>query len=84
MKSENIEAHDRKILSNSTWIFYSSALFAIIIVPLFTGAFYMLRVSQILFNSKLEYSVVAGMILGIIVSIAAGVFYSNMARKHVE
>jgi uncharacterized membrane protein len=84
MKTENKDAVERKILSPSTWLFYSSALFAIILVPVFTGAFYMLRVSQRLFEQKLEYSVIAGIILGIIVSLAAGYFYSNMARKHAE
>jgi hypothetical protein len=84
MKSETKETGERKILSPSTWLFYSSVLFAIILVPVFTGAFYMLRISQRLFDSKLEYSVIAGILLGIIVSVAAGAFYSNMARKHVE
>lgn len=84
MKTENKDAPERKILSPSTWLFYSSALFAIILVPVVTGAFYMLRISQRLFDQKLEYSVLAGILVGIIISLAAGYFYSNMARKHAE
>ncbi len=84
MASEDSTNGERKILSPATWLFYSTALFAIVIVPLFTGAFYMLRLSTLLFDAKLEYSVVAGIFVGILVSLAAGWFYSNMARKHVE
>ena len=84
MALEKTESEERKILSPTTWLLYSTALFAIVLVPLATGAFYMVRFSSRFFDEKVEYSVIAGMVLGLLLSFAAGLFYSNMARKHVE
>ena len=84
MESGSGDTMGRKILNPYTWLFYSTALFAVWLVPLTTGAFYMVRVSALLFNAKVEYSVVAGIIFGLLLSLAAGVFYSRMASKHME
>ena len=84
MTTQNLDAGERKILNPATWLLYSTALFAIILVPLTTGFLYMIRISALLFNEKNEYSVIAGIILGVILSLIAGYIYSNMARKHVE
>jgi hypothetical protein len=84
MASETDGSTERKIMAPSKWLLYSTALFAIILVPLFTGAFYIIKVSWVLFQERVEYSVVAGMIVGLLASLAAGWFYSNVAKKHVE
>jgi xanthine/uracil permease len=84
MESDSEKKGERKILSQTTWLLYSAALFAIVLVPAFTGLFYMIRFTESLFQEKVEYSVLIGMAVGIILSLVAGYFYSNMARKHVE
>lgn len=84
MASNDEGPSERMIMAPYKWLLYSTALFAIILVPIFTGAFYILRVSQLLFQEKLEYSVIAGMTVGLLVSLAAGWFFSNKARERAE
>ena len=84
METETKKEGGRKILSPATWILYSAAIFGIILVPATTGFFYMIRFTETLFHVKVEYSVLIGMAVGVILSFIAGYFYSNMARKHVE
>lgn len=84
MASDEKNEGKRKILDPATWLLYSTALFAIVLVPLSTGFFYIIRFTETLFQQKVEYSVLIGIFVGIMLSFAAGYFYSNLARKHAE
>ena len=84
MESNAGKDSERKILAPRTWLLYSTALFSLILVPIVTGAFYMLKISVRLFSAKPEYSVIAGILIGILLSFVAGFFYSNNARKHAD
>lgn len=84
MPVETLEKDRRKMLKPGVWLLYSTALFGMILVPVSTAALYILKLFPKLFQLKNEYSVVAGIGLGLVLSLIAGYLYSNMARKHVE
>jgi hypothetical protein len=78
------ENTDKKILSPFQWMLSASALFALVIVPLTVGLFYMTNLTNLVAGLPLQYNVVVGLFVGILLSVALGVFYAGIARKHAE
>jgi amino acid transporter len=74
----------KKILSPLQWWLSASAMFALAIVPITVGLFYMLNLTKRLFDQPLQYNPLLGLIIGLLLSLLAGYFYSGIARKHAE
>ena len=87
MAAEEKRAQDnekRKILSPGTWFMLSFILWSVIIVPLSIGVFYILKISKNVFDLEIQYSVVFGLIFGLIASAIVGYIYAGKARKQAE
>jgi hypothetical protein len=75
---------ERKILSPATWFAFSFIFWSIILTPLSIGLFYILKVSHRLFELDNNYSILYGLVTGLILSLIVGYLYSNKARKLAE
>ncbi|MGA1866647.1 MAG: hypothetical protein ACMUFK_04185 [Thermoplasmatota archaeon] len=64
--------------------FISFLLWSIIIVPVSMGAFYMLEICYKYMELGNQYSVLLGLVVGLIVSAAVGYIYSIRALKNAE
>lgn len=74
----------RALLTPVQWWLSASALLGLVIVPATIGAFYIFELAKLFFKQPLQYSAVYGLVLGVCLSLAAGYFYSGIARKRVE
>ncbi len=87
MAKDNTKEQDgagRSILSPKTWFLLSFTIWSIVIVPITMGAFYILRISNILFDLENQYSALFGLIFGLIISLVVGYIYAGKARKLAE
>ncbi len=76
---------DGKLIRSGVWFFYSSILWSIIVVPLVIALFFMLGLAPKLMDKGTpEMSVAMGLIVGLLISLSIGYFYSKAARKNVE
>ncbi|MFO8051236.1 MAG: hypothetical protein R6V01_05995 [Thermoplasmatota archaeon] len=78
------EKGGRKILSPATWFALSFVFWSVVILPLSIGAFYILKVSNRLFDVDNNYSILMGIAAGLILSVIIGYVYSDKARKLAE
>jgi inner membrane protein involved in colicin E2 resistance len=82
LEPENTEK--KSILSPLQWWLSASAVFALVIVPLTVAAFYMLNITKRVADYPIQYNPIVGIVVGIVLSLAIGYFYSGVARKHAE
>ena len=83
-RNTDSQGSKREILNPGTWFFTSFILWSIIIVPFSIGAFYILNIFPRFTELGNQYSAVAGLAVGLIISAIVGYFYSARARKHME
>ena len=74
----------KRILSPLQWWLSASAIFAFVLVPLTIAAFYMLNITKRVADYPIQYNPFVGIVVGIILSLVIGYFYSGIARKHAE
>lgn len=84
MENKSGAGQKKLILTTLQWWFSASALLSMVIVPLVVGVFYILELAYRIFNQPAQYSVLYGLMIGIVLSLLAGYWYAGMAKRRVE
>jgi hypothetical protein len=74
----------KHILSPLQWWLSASAILAFVLVPMTVATFYMLNITKRVADYPIQYNPIVGIVVGILLSLAAGYFYSGVARKLAE